>query len=117
MSDEKQIAYSVFDNGSTWLKADFHLHTKADKEFKYEGEKSQFLNVYISKLKENGINVGIITNHNKFDLDEYKELKKRALKDEIYLLPGIELSVKEGQSGIHSLIIFSDEWIYNKENK
>lgn len=117
MSDEKQIAYSVFDNGSTWLKADFHLHTKADKEFKYEGEKSQFLNVYISKLKENGINVGIITNHNKFDLDEYKELKKKALKDEIYLLPGIELSVKEGQSGIHSLIIFSDEWIYNKENK
>ncbi|MCK4493183.1 MAG: hypothetical protein KAU26_03960 [Methylococcales bacterium] len=26
--------YKLFSNGSTWLKADFHLHTKADKTFK-----------------------------------------------------------------------------------
>ncbi len=23
----------VFERGSTWLRSDFHLHTKADKEF------------------------------------------------------------------------------------
>ncbi len=117
MSENKQKAFSVFNHGSTWLKADFHLHTKADREFKYVGDNNQFLNIYISKLKENGISVGTITNHNKFDFDEYKELKKKALKEEIYLLPGVEFSVKEGQSGVHLLIIFSDEWIYNQENK
>ena len=35
---------SVFKNGSVWLKADFHLHTRADKEFKYDGEENEFIN-------------------------------------------------------------------------
>jgi len=29
---------SLFQNGSVWLRADFHLHTKADKDFTYKGE-------------------------------------------------------------------------------
>jgi hypothetical protein len=28
----------LFQSGSIWLRADFHLHTKADKEFAYTGE-------------------------------------------------------------------------------
>jgi hypothetical protein len=35
-----------------WLKADFHLHTKADKEFTYEGKDDTFVSEYIAKLKE-----------------------------------------------------------------
>ena len=29
---------NFFVNGNAWVRADFHLHTKADKEFKYDGE-------------------------------------------------------------------------------
>ena len=54
---------------------------------------------------------------NKFDLDEFKTLQKIALKEEIFLLPGIELSVKDGKSGIHTLVIFNDDWVRNNENK
>lgn len=28
---------SLFKHGSTWLRADFHLHTLADKEFRTRG--------------------------------------------------------------------------------
>lgn len=107
----------LFKNGSRWLKADFHLHTKSDKEFSYTGEENSFVNDYIEALKHADISLGIITNHNKFNLNEFKALRKKAKKNEIGLLPGIELSVKDGGSGIHTLVIFSDDWFCNPENK
>ncbi len=109
--------YEVFKNGSAWIRADFHLHTKADKEFKYDGEENEFINTYVQQVKDAGVSIGAITNHNKFDLDEFKALRVKARKEEIFLLPGIELSVKDGNNGLHVLIIFSDEWVYNQENK
>ena len=36
----------------------------------------------------------MITNHNKFDLEEFKALRKAARKVGIGLLPGVELSIK-----------------------
>jgi ABC-type lipoprotein export system ATPase subunit len=109
---------SVFKNGSVWLRADFHLHTRADKkEFKYDGEENEFINDYIKQLKENDVGIGLITNHNKFDLGEYKALKKKSLKENIYLLPGVELSVNDGSNGIHCLIAFDyDAWVKNGDN-
>jgi len=105
--------YNVFKHGSTWLRADFHLHTKADKQFIYKGEENSFLNDYVTMLKQKGINVGVITNHNKFNKDEFINLRKKARKEEIFLLPGVELSVNDGANGIHTLVVFSDEWIAN----
>ena len=108
---------SVFKNGSVWLKADFHLHTRADKEFKYNSEENEFINNYIKQLKEKDVGIGLITNHNKFDLGEYKALKKKSLKENIYLLPGVELSVNDGSNGIHCLIAFDyDAWVKNNDN-
>lgn len=112
MSEEIKT-YNIFQNGSAWLKADFHLHTCADKQFKYTGEKNGFIKGYIAKLKGQSINIGVITNHNKFDKDEFNNLRKKALKEEIFLLPGVELSVNDGANGIHTLIVFSEEWIKN----
>ncbi len=104
----------LFQNGSEVIRADFHLHTKADREFKYFGEENDYIKQYIDALEENNIHVGVITNHNKFDMDEYKALKKAAIKRDILLLPGIELGVKEGASSIHVLFVFNpDEWIVN----
>ena len=104
----------IFENGSNWLRADFHLHTDADNEFTYSGENNAYINAYVSKLEEKNINVAVITNHNKFDKDEYKAIRKKAKKKEIFVLPGIELSVNDGANGIHSLVVFNpDEWLQN----
>jgi chromosome segregation protein len=106
--------FEIFKNGSTWLRADFHLHTKADKEFVYRGEENSFISEYINKLSQENIGVAAITNHNKFDLNEYKALAKKSKKQEIYLLPGVELSVNDGANGIHCLVIFNPlEWLEN----
>lgn len=105
-----------FLNGSIWLRADFHLHTKADKEFQYSGEDNQFVPSYIRALKKAGIQVAVVTNHNKFDLNEYKALYKAGRKEEILVLPGVELSVKDGKSGVHTLIVFENDWIEDSTN-
>lgn len=106
--------FEIFKNGSIWLRADFHLHTKADKEFVYRGEDNFFVSDYVNKLSQEKIGIGAITNHNKFDFNEYKALAKKSRKHEIYLLPGVELSVNDGANGIHCLVIFNPiEWLEN----
>ncbi len=105
--------YQTFKHGSVWLKADFHLHTKADKEFSYNGDENAYIGQYISRLKEQDVSVGVITNHNKFDRDEYVALSKKARKEEILLLPGVELSVNDGANGVHVLVVFSALWLEN----
>ena len=108
---------NIFKNGSVWLKADFHLHTKADNEFYYDGEDNNFVKKYIYELNKNKVGVGLITNHNKFDLEEFKVLRKKALKEDIYLITGVELSVNDGSNGIHCLIAFEYEsWIKDGVN-
>jgi len=109
--NEKLITSDPFKYGSTWLRADFHLHTKADKQFIYTGDDNSFVTDYVNGLKASGIQLGVITNHNKFDENQFKALRKKAQKDDIFLLPGVELSVNDGANGIHTLIVFSDEWL------
>ncbi len=120
------MEFDVFKNGSAWVKADFHLHTMADKEFKYtqsESDKEKnydpkntFSHDYIAALKKAGIGVGVITNHNKFDKDEFSCLSQKARKEQILLLPGVELGINEGFNGVHTLIVFSEEWISDGNN-
>jgi predicted ATPase len=98
---------NIFENGATWLRGDFHLHTKADKEFDYKGNENDFCRLYIEQLKSQNINVGLITNHNKFDKAEFVALRKKALKEGIGLFAGIEFSLREG---IHVIIAFDDKW-------
>ncbi|TKB51815.1 TrlF family AAA-like ATPase [Ferrimonas aestuarii] len=102
---------TLFQHGSEWVRADFHLHTRKDKQFKYQGEDDRFIADYVDGLTAAEIRVGAITNHNKFDLAEFKALRKRARKQQVHLLPGVELSVGDGNNGIHTLVLFSDEWL------
>ncbi len=111
MTTQIDKAYNIFLHGAAWLRADFHLHTIADKEFSYSGDNNYFVANYVEKLSSAGIRVGIISNHNKFDKVEFKELQKAARKKEILLLPGVEISVNDGSNGVHTLVIFSEEWI------
>lgn len=105
----------AFTNGSRWLRADFHLHTKADKQFKYEGDDNIYVRDYIDALKQANVSVGVITNHNKFDFNEFKILRTAAKKEGIWLIPGVELSVGDGSSGIHCLIVFDKNTWLNQE--
>ena len=107
---------SFFTHGSRWVRADFHLHTRRDKEFNDAGTEQDFAVRYVAALKQADIRVGVITNHNKFDRDEFKALRKAAKKEDIYLMPAVELSVKDGRNGIHTLVIFQEDWIDNPEN-
>ena len=109
--NREQAPNNIFTHGSTWLRADFHLHTRADKEFAYAGKEDRFVSDYVAGLKSAGIRLGIIANHNKFDAGEFKALRKRAGKEEIFLLAGVELSVSDGAHGIHTLIVFSEQWL------
>lgn len=114
---------NTFSNGSCWLRADLHAHTRADKEFTYSpGEGvtdsvGNFAKEYVEKLVEKGVKVVAITNHNKFDLEEFKQLKRRGKKKDILFLAGTELSVNDGANGIHCLIIFSKNWYENSEGE
>lgn len=103
----------VFEEGARWIRADFHLHTCADGEFEYTGDDDFYNSNYVDALEKAGIRLSIITNHNKFDFKEFKSLRKTAKKKGIVLLPGVELSVNDGANGIHTLIVFSDDWLAN----
>jgi len=110
MSDSSAIP-EIFKHGSSWLRADFHLHTRADKEFTYTGEDNSYAAEYVDGLKAANIQIGVIANHNKFDKDEFMVLHKKARKEEIFLLPGVELSINDGANGIHAIIVFHDSWL------
>lgn len=107
-----------FQNGTKWVRADFHLHTKSDKEFVFDGEESRFITNYVDKLIEEDIKVGVITNHNKFNFGEFKGIKRKAKQNGIIIHPGVELSVKEGSNGIHCLIVFDENhWAKTKDTE
>jgi len=105
-------------NGATWLRADFHLHTNADKEFRHDKNEKPgiFASKYVERLLAEGMGIGVITNHNKLDYEKFKAIRKCARKEEIFLLPGVELSVNDGARGIHCLIVFDDHWFQNGYN-
>lgn len=107
--------HSIFRNGGRWLLADFHLHTKSDEAFKYSGIDIQFVKDYIRQLIDRHIQLGVITNHNRFNIREFNQLYSEAQKHEIHLLPGVEFSCKDGRNGIHLLLVFNHSWI-EKEN-
>ena len=106
----------VFAQGAQWVRADFHLHTRADREFKFSGDDNFYNSNYVDALERAGIRLGVITNHNKFDFEEFKALHKTAHKKGIVLLPGIELSVGDGGKGIHTLVVLSNEWLADRHD-
>ena len=45
----------LFKYGSTWIRADFHLHTNADKEFTYSNDEDYYFSSYVKALEEQKI--------------------------------------------------------------
>ena len=110
MNNKETTSPEVFAHGSTWVRADFHMHTRADREFSYSEDPDQFIGQYVESLSKADIRVAVITNHNKFDLSEFKAIRRAAKKRGIFVMAGLELSVKDGKKGVHTLVVFNDEW-------
>jgi len=87
------------------LKADFHIHTWEDPADTIEYTAYQL----IDKAAEKGYDVLAITNHRHFL--RYEKLARFAEKMDILLIPGLELSLREG----HVILLFdSPEFDYHK---
>lgn len=79
-------------------KLDLHIHTiqtLSDRAFSFSVDK---LKEYVKSLNIDGI---AITNHNSFDLEQYKEIRDE-LSDLCVVLPGVEINV--GKNGFGHLI-------------
>lgn len=97
-------------------KIDFHIHTissEKDYEFSYS---SSWLQRYVQEAKLDAI---AITNHDIFDLENFKKVKQDLPNTQVF--PGMELSLEEGhvnivfdESNILQLAQFSD-WLENKK--
>ena len=70
--------------------------TRGAREFKDDGTEQDYSP--LTSLKGADIRVGAITNHNKFDREEFKALRRQRRR--YHLLP-VELSVKDG-AGSHA---------------
>jgi|LSQX01.2.fsa_nt_gb F0F1-type ATP synthase delta subunit len=84
-------------------KLDLHIHTietMSDSPFSFSIEK---LRDYIQALRIDGI---ALTNHNTFDLTQYKEIQS-SLSDICVVLPGIEINL--GKSNFGHIICITDQ--------
>ncbi len=131
MSNMKQTTNNTFPRGAEWVRADFHLHTLKDpgasrrlfrEEYRGDDEyghpkANAFPKDWIGRIKAENIRVAVVTNHNHFDRAEYRALRQLGSKEGILVLPGVELGIKDGGGGIHTLIVFNPEgWVDNQEN-
>lgn len=92
-------------------KIDLHLHTQSVK--KGDGPARNIEpHRFIEKIQENNIGVCAITNHNKFDIDEYNTISKESI--DFIIFPGIELDVKFDEDKIrHIILVCSPDCAYN----
>jgi len=106
-------------NGAKWVKVDLHLHTPSVETFKLPAginlnskeDSEQLAKKYIEKLQQAKIKVGAITDYNHIDRNWFELLIKNTNRDDIVILPGVELSLKltGGKYGLHLLLIFEQD--------
>lgn len=106
-----------FLHGSRWVRADFHLHTAVADEFNKRGiVQDTYTRDFVNRLCAQGIQLAVVANHNKFGREEFVALKAEAEPKDIRLLAGVEFSAKDGQRGIHLLIVFDDSWYEGEQD-
>lgn len=72
------------------MRLDLHAHTQKCKQ----GDAPTRVissEAFVKKMRENGVGICSVTNHNKIDIDEYKAVKQQC--EDIIVLPGIELDI------------------------
>src|SRR5690606_32642778 len=85
------------------MKIDIHVHTRKVKSGDAPTrniEKEKFVKI----ISETDVNILAITNHNHFDLIQYKEFRE-AVESHCQIWPGIELDVFENGKRSHLIVI------------
>lgn len=89
---------------------DLHIHTqrlkKGDNKNRVISEDD-----LIDVLHNNNVKIAAITNHNKFDIDEFDYISDQEINFQLF--PGIELDV-EFENGIRHIVLIADPIISNK---
>jgi hypothetical protein len=85
--------------GTKWYKCDFHLHTPASKCFE---DKSVTPEQWVKEAKDKGLDCIAVTDHNSAEWVEL--IQEEALKQEIFVFPGVELTCSEAK--VHILVLF-----------
>jgi energy-coupling factor transporter ATP-binding protein EcfA2 len=109
---------NLFPDGANWIKADFHLHSPSIHSFTLpsgfnlnsKNDLERLVKNYITKLNETQIQIGAITDYQQIRKEWFELLQKTAEKEDIFIFPGIELSITSGR-GLHILLIFD----YNQD--
>lgn len=89
------------------MKIDIHTHTKKCKSGDAPTREISPEN-FCETILSSEVRIVAITNHNVFDLNQYKAIAKRLGKDG-QVWPGIELDIQEDSSRGHLLVIVSPE--------
>lgn len=88
-------------------KIDLHIHTQICKQG--DGKKRKISpEDFVAKMRENNVEICSITNHNKFDIEEYKKIQN--LDKELTIFPGMEVDVNLfNDQHRHIIVIVSPE--------
>jgi hypothetical protein len=106
-----------FTKGSLWRKCDLHVHTPLDHEWinkpdiSTPARKSEFAKNFVDFAICEGLELIAVTDHNFCNHPNdliLPDILNEAEGKPITILPGFELTVKDG-SGIHVLIIFREK--------
>ncbi len=100
--------------GARWVRVDLHLHSPGAFSFTFPPgldatQREQVITQYITQLKEQGIDVAAITDYQQIRTEWFMLIHKAALKEGIYIYPGVELSFgggTGGRGGLHVLALF-----------
>ena len=88
------------------MKIDLHCHTKAIKKGDGSG-RNVSPELFKSKIEDADIKIVAITNHNTFDLEQYKILCE-VVKGNCLVWPGVEIDVLEPDSKRWHLIVVAN---------
>lgn len=97
---------SSINRGSEWRKWDLHVHTASSFDYVYKSSNTDEL--LVEAWKRHGIEVVAITDHFLIDPQRINNLRALA-KDEITILPGVELRTDKGGTNIHVILIFGEK--------
>lgn len=109
----KRTLEHLFPNGANWVKTDLHLHSPLVHSFKLpsginlssKNDINKLTDDYVEKLIEQKIEICAITDYQQIRKDWFIPFQKAAAGKNIYVFPGVELSISSGV-GIHILVIF-----------
>jgi DNA repair ATPase RecN len=110
MEDDKYV-------GAEWVRVDLHLHSPGVESFTLPAGanvdaidgRERFVKEYVEKLKAANIKICAITDYNGIRKEWFIPIRDEAKKQEIFILPGVELSISSiGKYGLHLIAIFED---------